>query len=526
MKAEYLVVDTGGFIAGDNLWELGQNLYTLNEVIAEIRDKPTRRRLELLPYGLKIKSPSDNAFKVVTEFSRKTGDYASLSATDIMVIALTYDLEVEEHGAGHLATEPKMSKTVDYYQPKKGISDADKKIDGFYNPGSSAGEKKDKTEDEDFSAFQFWREPIPEIPLDFDLDLDNGPEIQTSDGQQCPLSEQELQNLDSFLAARSFILEFGVSQVDACVAGLLTSDTASKYNNIKRWFNHIQSYDQNKQKQQNLSLEKIFAKIGDGFDFGIEDVIVDGASVSASGEPVSSDEGVGLNDDVEESESGDESESDDDAGWITPSNIVQIKNKNAVDEKVDNVKVACMTTDFAMQNVLKQIGLNIIGTTGMLIRETKTWLLRCHACFNTTPKMDKKFCPKCGNNTLKRVSVTLNPDGSQIVHISTRRVLTGRGKKFPLPAPRGGKHAQNPRLFEDQPMPQQRIKKKAMQKNNPMDSDWIAGNSPFTIKDVTSRSAMLGLRDQGNRQTHVTGNYWDQKNPNASRKSTGSKKKK
>ena len=31
------------------------------------------------------------------------------------------------------------------------------------------------------------------------------------------------------------------------------------------------------------------------------------------------------------------------------------------------VAVACMTTDFAMQNVLKQIGLNILGTDGMVI---------------------------------------------------------------------------------------------------------------------------------------------------------------
>ena len=36
-------------------------------------------------------------------------------------------------------------------------------------------------------------------------------------------------------------------------------------------------------------------------------------------------------------------------------------------------------------------------------RETKTWILRCYGCFKTTPLMDKKFCPKCGNKTLKRV---------------------------------------------------------------------------------------------------------------------------
>ena len=282
-----------------------------------------------MPYGLKIRKPSDHAMKIVKEFSRKTGDYASLSLTDIMVIALTYDLEVEHCGAEHLAKEPKMSKTVAFYQPKKDVHESDTNIEGFFKPGgSSAAQNKVKDEDEDFSSFQFWREPIPEIPLDISLELETD---TNSSSQQCPLSQQELQNLDSFLAARSFILDFGVSQVDACIADLLDSDTVSKYNNTKRWFNHIQSYGQIKRQQQNLSLEKMFVKIADGFDFGIEDVVVDDAS--ASGEPVSSDEGVGMNesdnenDEFEGSEEETGSDDDDDDGWITPSNIKDIKNK-------------------------------------------------------------------------------------------------------------------------------------------------------------------------------------------------------
>lgn len=42
----------------------------------------------------------------MTEFSKKTGDYPSLSATDIKVLALTYQLEQEHVGAGHLKKEP------------------------------------------------------------------------------------------------------------------------------------------------------------------------------------------------------------------------------------------------------------------------------------------------------------------------------------------------------------------------------------------------------------------------------------
>ena len=152
--------------------------------------------------------------------------------------------------------------------------------------------------------------------------------------------------------------------------------------------------------------------------------------------------------------------------------------------------------------------------------------MRCYACFKTTPFLDKKFCPYCGNNTLKRVSVTLNADGSQQIHISTRRPLATRGKKFSLPAPKGGKHGVNPRLFEDQREAQQRLSKRAILKNNPMDADFIAGTSPFATKDVTSKSAMLGLKGHGLGQAQPTGIYWAKKNPNTGSKNTGNKRKK
>jgi rRNA maturation endonuclease Nob1 len=42
----------------------------------------------------------------VTEFSKKTGDYPSLSATDLQVLALTYQLEAEFVGVSHLKQEP------------------------------------------------------------------------------------------------------------------------------------------------------------------------------------------------------------------------------------------------------------------------------------------------------------------------------------------------------------------------------------------------------------------------------------
>ena len=45
----------------------------------------------------------------------------------------------------------------------------------------------------------------------------------------------------------------------------------------------------------------------------------------------------------------------------------------------------------------------------------RTYILRCYACFKTTSLMTKIFCPKCGNKTLKRVAVSLDENGQQVV---------------------------------------------------------------------------------------------------------------
>lgn len=91
----------------------------------------------------------------------------------------------------------------------------------------------------------------------------------------------------------------------------------------------------------------------------------------------------------------DPSDEDDGEGeWITPSNVALHKSRALhliPDEGVNGgkgkgraaelIKVGCMTADFAMQNVLLQMGLSLVGVEGKKIDRVKTWVLRCHACF-------------------------------------------------------------------------------------------------------------------------------------------------
>lgn len=211
----------------------------------------------------------------------------------------------------------------------------------------------------------------------------------------------------------------------------------------------------------------------------------EGEDDESGGQEEASEEEDSTNEDAEE-------EDDDDEGWITPSNIKEVKRDFGTDLLEDNPSpVACMTTDYAMQNVLKQIGLNIAALDGRVIKHARTYILRCYACFKTTSDSSKVFCPKCGNKTLKKVAVSLDENGQQVIHINTRRPLTARHKNRPVAKFDGGKHSTNPLLFEDQPLPQQRISAKARAKTNALGDDYTAGYSPFVMRDVDSRSAVL-----------------------------------
>ena len=102
-RAEVLVVDSGGFIKNAPLRELAGRLVTLQDVVSEIRDKETRQRMQVLPYDLEFRNPSSIGLAKVSEFAKKTGDFASLSLTDLNVLAVTWDLEVElRGGSDHL----------------------------------------------------------------------------------------------------------------------------------------------------------------------------------------------------------------------------------------------------------------------------------------------------------------------------------------------------------------------------------------------------------------------------------------
>ncbi|XP_004503766.1 RNA-binding NOB1-like protein [Cicer arietinum] len=141
--------------------------------------------------------------------------------------------------------------------------------------------------------------------------------------------------------------------------------------------------------------------------------------------------------------------------------------------------VACITGDFAMQNVLLQMGLRLLAPGGSQIHQLHRWILKCHACFAVTAEIGRIFCPKCGNGgTLRKVAVTVNENG--IMLAARRPRITLRGTKFSLPLPQGGRDAvtKNVILREDQ-LPQRVLYPKTKKKAN-KDDDFFTPDNVFS----------------------------------------------
>jgi len=196
-------------------------------------------------------------------------------------------------------------------------------------------------------------------------------------------------------------------------------------------------------------------------------------------------------------------EVDDECSWINPDNIQEMTEKmkeigmDSLEQEVP--KVACMTVDYAMQNVILQLGLKVVAVDNTrVIKNTSHFVLRCFACFKITEDLGRKFCPNCGNlKTLKRVSVSMDEDGEKRIHINYKKPINTRGTMASIPMPKGGKHSNNPILVEDQPIPQHKSNSKEYKEKKLMsttvleDPAYVLRSNPFACHDVYSRASRL-----------------------------------
>ncbi|EEY60575.1 RNA-binding protein NOB1 [Phytophthora infestans T30-4] len=404
-KVLHLVIDSGAIIKGTNLAVLAENFWTVPDVLDEIRDKKSRAILERLPFTLQTREPSAEAMKAVVNFSRKTGDFTYLSLTDLRVMALSYQLEVEANGADHLRTSPKLSQTVTRAANGKIVGGSQTNIPCKYfgtAMGCKYGDECRFTHDEAAAA-------------------------SAEDGAETPRKKVDI-------PCRFFNTPEGCKYGDDCS------------------FVHEEKTESEEPTEDEEAEEPVVEQV-------ISEEIrnADVKSRIMGGFAASSNAGAAE---------------DDGKNWITGDNFAKFTaspfgDGKGLEEISSRLPVACITTDFSMQNVMLQIGLRLLSTEGMIIKRVKQWILRCIACFTTSTEMDRMFCPKCGNSTMERVSYSLDRDGHMTFYTRANRPTKLSGTKFSLPKPKGGRNG-DLLLREDQLLvgiwgQRQRQHKKVMQ---------------------------------------------------------------
>jgi RNA-binding protein NOB1 len=150
-----------------------------------------------------------------------------------------------------------------------------------------------------------------------------------------------------------------------------------------------------------------------------------------------------------------------------PTTQPQTNNANEVQEKSNketkanipekNMRTACATTDFAMQNVILQMHFELLPVDGVKVRKLKSWVTRCAACFTVytgenNNDMKRLFCGRCGSDALQRIAASVDGKTGRLrLHMSKKYKNNTRGTQFHLPKPgKGNRFKGDLLLREDQ----------------------------------------------------------------------------
>lgn len=123
MGLQFLILDAGAFISGASFSSLGPDVVyiTTPNVLAELIDSRTNRFLRTFPYEIVQRVPLKESLKFVSEFARECGELSVLSITDLEILALAYEIEVNSCGQSNIR-----ERTVDLMSSKacrKGLAD-------------------------------------------------------------------------------------------------------------------------------------------------------------------------------------------------------------------------------------------------------------------------------------------------------------------------------------------------------------------------------------------------------------------
>ncbi|CCK69730.1 rRNA-binding endoribonuclease KNAG_0C06370 [Huiozyma naganishii CBS 8797] len=454
-----------------------EDFYTTPTVFAEIKDAQARKNLEIWKSlgTLQLVHPNEASIKAVSNFARLTGDYSVLSANDIHILALAYELECKlNKGDWRLRRKPGdvLGKQAEASgeQPKKqaqepapvkdesaqkkkprrrgGKKQREKRL-ARGEDGSAAGATMEEQSNTPDAAATV--EPVKEEKLAATLKS-----IEKEQPAQRPSDLQE----DSEIAQDSELAGF---------------ETVGK-----------------KTTKTDTTLGEDYCDEDDDGEWITPDTLTE-AIIRDSGEDTTGSQNV---------------------------EATEKQRQNALSSPKNQVALA--SGDFAVQNVALHMNLNLMNfISGLRIKRLRNYRLRCHACFNMFPLpkngKPKHFCPSCGGQgTLLRCAVSVDSETGKVTpHLKANFQWNNRGNKFSMASPlsknsqkRYGskgfvhvKHKQDPLLLrEDQKEYEQMMKQEdwTRRHNEKVLNNWIGGGSadnyisPFAIDGLKHHSVRVG----------------------------------
>ncbi|XP_022155509.1 RNA-binding protein NOB1 [Momordica charantia] len=540
------VVDANAIIqGGERLSTCADKFVSVPEVLDEVRDPVSRHRLAFVPFTLESMDPSPEALNRVIKFARATGDLQTLSDVDIKLIALTYTLEAQIHGTKHLRECPPPVHMVN----TKRLPEKDMPGWGSNVPNLEEWEALEQgADDPSYSTSRIL--PLQDLNLNIipsdgqseDLSSQHKDENnfehqdETETGSRLrryPPKKKEI-NIEGKMVADG--IDASQGQCDNDAGDWMPAVSRSTQRRYLRRKAKREYYESLAEKDSQQDVESI------GGDIQVETNRLDQSqdqisklSNTGNGNDSQMVEGTDNNKDLSEimkqmrleedslnalhvegldsspKEESDKSEVEDVESMndTAKDEMEHLEDSSKTNESVDtsNVddvssdqswmlrslsesSVACITGDFAMQNVLLQMGLRLLAPGGMQIRQLHRWILKCHACYNVTAEIGRIFCPKCGNGgTLRKVAVTVGENG--VVLASHKPRIRLRGTKFSLPLPQGGRDAitKNLVLREDQ-LPQKFLHPKTKKKVNKQGDEFFAVDDFFSNHNTDKRAPL------------------------------------
>ena len=458
-KLAQLVVDAGALIKGVRLDVLARSFYSVAPVMAEVRDKQARELMGMLPFEIVVRKPSAEALKAVSDFARRTGDFRELSAPDLQILALTYMLEVEANGLTYIREAPKKIVAARGGKGKAGqrpcafFHSAAGCRNGEKCPFLHEGEGKVVSESERVdqaasAALQCKPCAAPEAPAAAPASASAGEVAALADavsgaslGGEGEWVQPTVQSAESVVAEGAGI-EGNEAHFSDAVKATFESSEAAAAESKPLGVTQDEMSGARKPKSKFIGLDPGLVSVVDAEeDDGLGWVNADnmGAAIAGGGWAAADKEQAAL----------------------TEEEVAAAEAAKLVNQRVG---VGCITTDFAMQNVLLQMGLQLMSADGMKVRRLKQWALKCEACFYVVHDMDRIFCPKCGTDGLKRVSVSVDRMGRTKVHTRKPTKYNTKGQIYSIPKSVGGRFDGGLLLREDQMLSgiwQQKCKAKA-----------------------------------------------------------------